>query len=71
MISSTMRRVILSILATFFIALTFAQNIDFKDAVVKSICVTQWDTDGDGELSMEEAADVASLYGVFSQIWFI
>ena len=36
-------------------------NIAFADANVKSICVTQWDVDGDGELSYAEAAVVMSL----------
>lgn len=35
--------------------------IMFADASVKSICVANWDTDGDGELSEEEAAAVANL----------
>ena len=33
-------------------------NIVFADANVKSICVAYWDTNNDGELSYEEAADV-------------
>ena len=41
-------------------------NIDFADANVKAICVANWDTDGDGELSYVEAASVTSLVGVFS-----
>ena len=36
-------------------------NIAFADDNVKSICVTQWDTNGDGELSYAEAAAVTSL----------
>lgn len=28
----------------------------FEDDLVKSVCVTRWDTDGNGELSMQEAA---------------
>ena len=34
--------------------------ISFKDPLVKSICVENWDTNGDGELSYEEAAAVTS-----------
>ena len=30
--------------------------IEFQDPNVKAICVNKWDTDGDGELSAEEAA---------------
>ncbi len=38
-------------------------NITFADAQVKSVCVQNWDTNGDGELSIEEAAVVTSLEG--------
>ena len=41
-------------------------NITFADSHVKSICVEHWDTDGDGELSEEEAAVVLSLHHYFS-----
>ena len=40
-------------------------NIDFADANVKSICVANWDTNGDGELSYIEAAMVTNLGEVF------
>ena len=40
--------------------------IDFADTNVKSICVSNWDTDGDGELSFDEAAAVTSLKNVFT-----
>ena len=36
-------------------------NIDFADAEVKRICVENWDTNGDGELSYKEAAAVTDL----------
>ena len=39
--------------------------ITFADANVKAICVANWDTNGDGELSEEEAAAVTSLGVVF------
>ena len=39
--------------------------ITFADANVKAICVANWDTDGDGELSEEEAAAVKYLGKVF------
>ena len=35
--------------------------IHFEDALVKAICITNWDTDGDGELSYEEAAAVTTI----------
>ncbi len=40
-------------------------NIDFADEAVKALCVANWDTDGDGELSYDEAAAVTSLGYVF------
>ena len=39
--------------------------ITFADAEVKRICVENWDTDGDGELSYTEAAAVTDLGTVF------
>ena len=39
--------------------------IVFADANVKALCVANWDTDGDGELSYAEAADVTDLGEVF------
>ena len=35
--------------------------INFADANVKAVCVQYWDTNGDGELSMSEAAAVTTL----------
>ena len=40
-------------------------NIEFADANVKAICVANWDTNGDGELSYAEAAAVTSLGELF------
>ena len=42
-----------------------AENIVFADANVKALCVTNWDTNGDGELSEDEAAAVTSIGTVF------
>ena len=42
-----------------------AENITFADANVKALCVANWDTDNDGELSTEEAAAVTTLGTVF------
>ena len=39
--------------------------ISFADANVKSICVNNWDTNSDDELSLSEAAAVTDLSGVF------
>jgi hypothetical protein len=40
-------------------------TIVFADANVKAICVAHWDTDGDGELSCDEAAAVTTVYDYF------
>ena len=39
--------------------------IEFADDNLKAICVSLWDTDGDGELSYSEAASVKSLGNYF------
>lgn len=39
--------------------------IYFSDSVVKSICVANWDTDGDGEISYTEANEVYAMNGLF------
>ena len=41
--------------------------IQFADANVKAICVTNWDANGDGELSKAEAAAVTDLGEVFKE----
>ena len=42
--------------------------ITFADANVKAICVQNWDTDGDGELSKAEAAAVTDIsYAFYNQ----
>ena len=38
----------------------------FEDELVKSICVSRWDTDKDGELSVAEAEAVTSLRKAFN-----
>ena len=43
------------------------KNITFADSKVKELCVANWDTNGDGELSESEAAAVTTLGTVFSQ----
>ena len=60
-------RAALLVLLLSVVGMTKAQteNITFADATVKAICVTHWDTDGDGELNQAEAAAVTSLSGVF------
>lgn len=43
------------------------QAIQFADEVTKTICVTNWDTNKNGELSYEEAAAVTDLEDKFTQ----
>lgn len=43
------------------------QAIEFADANVKAICVANWDTNGDGELSEKEAVAVTDLGTVFQR----
>ena len=47
------------------IYLAINPNIQFADAAVKAICVANWDTNRDGELSYAEAEAVTSLGEVF------
>ena len=42
-----------------------SENIQFADAEVKRLCVANWDTNNDGELSYTEAKAVTSLNDVF------
>lgn len=42
-----------------------AEIINFVDPAVKALCVANWDTDGDGELDMDEAAAVTDIGAVF------
>ncbi len=46
-------------------------NITFADANVKAICVANWDTNDDGELSYAEAAAVTDLGDVFAHNYYI
>ena len=59
------KKVFLCLLASVLFSIANAQNIDFADNDVKALCVTNWDTNGDGELSVAEAADVTTLGQVF------
>lgn len=40
--------------------------ISFQDRTVEEICINNWDSNGDGELSVKEAAEVKSIGNVFS-----
>ncbi|MBO4850451.1 MAG: leucine-rich repeat protein [Prevotella sp.] len=56
-----MKHTVTLLLGCFGTLLATAENISFADEHVKSICVKNWDTNGDQELSLEEAAAVTSL----------
>ena len=49
----------------FYEIMDMGQSVIFADANVKAICISKWDTDGDGELSYAEAAAATSLKSVF------
>ena len=44
---------------------TSSRYINFEDDNVKALCLAYWDTDGDSELSYDEAAAVTSLGNAF------
>ena len=52
--------------ATCNVTVNIIPPIDFADANVKAICVANWDTNHNGELSKAEAASVTDLGEVFS-----
>lgn len=61
-----MRKTLLAIIATLCLSLQAkAENIVFADSNVKALCIANWDTNNDGELSTEEAAAVTTLGNVF------
>ncbi len=55
----------LFILLMSIVGMTKAQNISFAEESVKALCVANWDTNNDGELSYAEAAAVTDLGTVF------
>ena len=53
----------------FYVELTqhsYLENVEFKDPIVKSICVGLWDNNGNGELSFEEitAVEMTDLWNL-------
>ena len=60
-----MKRLI-TILLSVMPLIAWCDNITFADANIKAICVANWDTSGDGELSYAEAEAVKDLGRVFS-----
>ena len=61
-----MKRLLGFMLSLVMPLMVWSQNITFADANVKAICVQNWDTNGDGELSEAEAAAVTDLESVFN-----
>ena len=65
-----MKKILISLVCLILPVLLYGQNngnIQFADEITKSLCVTSWDTNGDGELSYNEAAAVTSLGDVFRE----
>ena len=54
-------------IASDYIAMTPNYNIQFEDPAVKAICCSKWDTNGDAELSYEEAAAVKNIGTAFRE----
>ncbi len=53
--------------ADLIIGVDWNEKIVFEDSEVKRLCVKNWDTNGDGELSCVEASAVTTLSNVFSE----
>ena len=60
-----MKRLI-TILLSVMPLIAWCDNISFDDENVKAVCVANWDTSGDGELSYAEAEAVTDLGSVFN-----
>lgn len=63
-----MRRFQTFIFVTIVLCLPVAAHVEtipFADMTAKRICVEQWDSDSDGELSFQEAASITDLAGAF------
>ena len=61
-----MKTKLLSIALLMLPLAAWSDNITFADSNVKAICVQNWDTDDDGELSEAEASAVNTLGQVFT-----
>ena len=61
-----MKHTVSLLLGCLFPVVATSANISFADDEVKAVCVQNWDTNGDQELSVEEAAAVTSLRTKFS-----
>ena len=56
---------LITILLSVMPLIAWCDNISFADANVKAICVANWDTSGDSELSYAEAEAVKNLGTIF------
>ena len=61
-----MKKILLMCVSLLFSIAGFSENIQFVDQTAKNICVQKWDSNGDGELSLEEAAAVTDIGSVFT-----
>ena len=61
-----MKKILLMCVSLLFSIAGFSENIQFVDQTAKNICVQKWDANGDGELSLEEAAAVTDIGSVFT-----
>lgn len=66
-----MKKILFALIIGFLMptSLRAQENIQFADALVKQLCVQNWDTNGDGELSTDEAAAVTDMGRVFTYNW--
>lgn len=62
-----MKKLLITIVAVCCSLTAWSDNINFADANVKAVCVANWDTNSDCELSEEEAAAVTDLGEVFRE----
>ena len=61
----TIERNRISRMAPMKLEVSTSPAIEFEDPAVKEVCINLWDTNGDGELSLEEAAAVTDLGTAF------
>lgn len=61
------KRTFIFAVVAFCVLACHASNITFADSSVKALCVENWDSNKDGELSTGEAAAVTSLGSVFRE----
>lgn len=55
-----------SVYVTMDVTVTYFNGITFEDSAVKALCVANWDTNSDGEISYSEAAAATNIGTIFS-----